>query len=178
MRAIFSACPRCSPELQGGWRWWAGVWLPAFLAMCVIAVESTTTFSSQNTSSWLRPIFERIVGHMSDARWELLHHYLRKTGHFIGYGGVGYTFLRAWLHTRARAGIANLRVWRTECTALAILCTAMVASLDEFHQSFLPGRTGVPADVVLDTCGACVLSLVVWLFFWRARGAEPAPAKV
>jgi VanZ family protein len=47
--------------------------------------------------------------------------------------------------------------------SLALLGTAMVASGDEFHQSFLPNRTGVPSDVLLDCCGAIVLQLIVYL---------------
>jgi len=47
--------------------------------------------------------------------------------------------------------------------ALALLGTAIVASADEFHQSFLPNRTGVPSDVLLDCSGAIVLLLIVYL---------------
>jgi VanZ family protein len=175
MRSVFSARPSQSPENEGGWRWWVSVWLPVAIAVAVIAVESTTTFSAQNTSSWLRPVFERVVGTMSDRVWGALHHYLRKSGHFVGYGTVGFTFLRAWLHTKARNGISTLLAWRLECTVLAILSTAVVASLDEFHQTFLPGRTGVPSDVLLDTSGASALCLVLWLTRWWGRrgAAEP-----
>ena len=151
------------------------VWLPVAIALTVIAIESTGTFSSQNTSGWLRPVFEHVVGRLRDAVWDTLHHYIRKTGHFVGYGTVGFTFLRAWLHTRARGGISTLVAWRAECTVLAILSTALVASLDEYHQTFLPGRTGVPSDVLLDTSGACMLCLIVWLTRWRVRAGRHEP---
>ncbi|HXE06947.1 MAG TPA: VanZ family protein [Acidobacteriaceae bacterium] len=166
------------PERASDRRWWLAAWLPAFLAVGVICVESTQTFGAENTSAWLRPIFERIFGHLQDARWETLHHYLRKTGHFIGYGVVGLTFLRAWLIALGRRVQPSLHTWRMRATALAIVCAALVASGDEFHQSFLPGRTGVPSDVVLDTCGACVLCLLVWLVRFRRapHGSEPLPA--
>lgn len=140
--------------------------------MTVIAIESTGTFSAQNTSSWLRPLFERVFGPMSDGFWGSLHHCLRKTGHFVGYGTVCFTFLRAWLHTRARGGILGIAQWRVECTVLAILSTAIVATCDEVHQTFLPGRTGTPIDVLLDTCGAGTLCLIVWLLRWRNGGGR------
>ena len=175
MRSVFLASPSQSPETEGGWRWWLSVWLPVAIALTIIAIESTGTFSSQNTSSWLRPIFERFVGPIRDHVWETLHHYIRKTGHFVGYGTVGFTFLRAWLHTRARRGVSTVLAWRVECTILAILSTAVVASLDEFHQTFLPGRTGVPTDVLLDTSGACTLCLIVWLARWRTRPDSRQP---
>ena len=50
--------------------------------------------------------------------------------------------------------------------------TAVVASLDEWHQSFIPSRTGAVRDVVLDTCagiGAQVLILLWWKRFGKGR---------
>jgi VanZ family protein len=144
-------------------------WTPVVIAIAVITCESTSTFSAQNTSSWLRPIFEHLFGVFKDSTWESFHHYLRKSGHFLGYGTVGFTFLRAWLHTLARRGPAQLLSWRLESSILAIFSTAIVASCDEFHQSFLPSRTGTPVDVVLDTAGATTLCLLVWLICWTGR---------
>jgi VanZ family protein len=150
------------------------VWAPVVVAIGVICIESTGTFSSQHTSGWLRPIVERILGVMTDDTWGNLHHYLRKIGHFIGYGAVGFTFLRAWLHTLDRRGVRSLTAWRMQSSLLAMLSTALVASGDEFHQSFIPSRTGSPLDVLLDTLGALMLCVLVWLLCWsrddRASG--------
>jgi VanZ family protein len=141
--------------------------------IAVICTESTGTFSSQSTSSFLRPILERWFGPIRDSSWELYHHTLRKAGHFIGYGLVAFTFLRAWLHTLDRSGWmrspSSLLAWRLQSTLLAIVSTAIVASCDEFHQSLLPDRTGSPLDVLLDTAGACALCLLVWFLCWRRR---------
>lgn len=144
------------------------------LAVAVICVESTETFSAQNTSSWLRPIFQHLLGAISDSSWDFFHHLLRKSGHFVGYGTVGFTFLRAWLYTLARRGSETLLSWRVESSILAIFSTAIVAGCDEFHQTFLPGRTGTPVDVLLDTAGACTLCLIVWLACWSGRAHEEA----
>ncbi|HEY4378984.1 MAG TPA: VanZ family protein [Acidobacteriaceae bacterium] len=157
-----------------GWRWWLNVWAPVALAIGVICIESTGTFSAQNTSSWLRPIFERLFGAMQDATWDAVHHILRKTGHFLGYGTVGFTFLRAWLHTLSRHDPSALRSGRLGASVLAILSTALVASGDEFHQTFLAGRTGTPVDVLLDTTGACTMCLLVWLICWSRRTQSEA----
>jgi VanZ family protein len=174
MRSVFFyKPPRRFSRDDGDWRWWLKVWLPVALAIAIIATESTDTFSAVHTSSWLRPIVERLFGALSDDRWELFHHYLRKTGHFVGYGTVGFTFLRAWLHTLASRGGTSLLSWRIESSILAIFSTAIVASCDEFHQTFIPSRTGTPGDVLLDTCGATVLCLLVWLICWSRRTIEP-----
>jgi VanZ family protein len=47
---------------------------------------------------------------------------------------------------------------------LALLGTALVASCDEWHQTFLPNRTGTPWDVLLDCTGAIILQLIVYVF--------------
>jgi VanZ family protein len=46
---------------------------------------------------------------------------------------------------------------------LALIGTAIVASTDEFHQSFLANRTGIPSDVLLDCFGASVLLLLAYI---------------
>jgi VanZ family protein len=176
MPSFFPDAPRTAGA--SNWRLRLSAWLPALLGIAVICIESTGTFSAQNTSSWLRPVFERIFGPFRDANWELFHHLLRKSGHFLGYGSLGLAFLRAWLCTLGPN--RSLQSWRLRATALAIASTALIACGDEFHQAFLPARTGVPTDVVLDTCGACALCLLVWLVRFRPapRGLEPLPSDV
>jgi VanZ family protein len=170
MRPVFFYKPTPSSPASGeDARWWFNVWAPVAVAIAIICVESTSTFSAQNTSSWLRPIADRWFGPWDDNSWALFHHYLRKTGHFVGYGTVGFTFLRAWLYTLDWRGSMTLLTWRVESAILAIFSTAIVASCDEYHQTFLPSRTGTPIDVLLDTTGATVLCLLVWLLCWSRR---------
>lgn len=145
------------------------VWTPALIGMAVIAAESTPTFSAANTSTWLRPIAEWVLGPISNHRWEHIHHITRKTGHFTGYGTLCILFLRGWLLTLARNTALRTRTWRLRSWALAVVSTALVASADELHQSFLPSRTGLFSDVVLDTCGGIALSGIVMLVTWRLR---------
>jgi len=40
---------------------------------------------------------------------------------------------------------------------LALLSTGLLASWDEWHQSFLPNRTSSPWDVLLDCTGTAVM---------------------
>jgi VanZ family protein len=169
MRPVFFYKPLPPLQSDAGWRWWFNVWAPVIIAVAVICAESTDTFSAANTSGWLRPIVQGVFGVMSDSAWDLVHRIIRKSGHFAGYGTVGFTFLRAWLYTLAQRGVGTLRAWRVESSILAIFSTAIVASCDEFHQSFLPSRTGTPRDVLLDTTGATVFCLLVWLVCWSKR---------
>jgi VanZ family protein len=119
-------------------------------------IESTADFGADHTSGPLRWIWEHLFGPVSNARWALLHHHVRKTYHFLGYGTMGLLWLRAWWMTLPKAAFLL-------DAALALVGTAAVASLDEYHQSFLPNRTGIPADVLLDCSGAAVLVLLYFL---------------
>jgi VanZ family protein len=149
------------------------VWWPVVVALIVIAIESTNTFSSQNTSGWIRPWIERFTGHINDQVWDFGHHLARKTGHFVGYGSLALTLLRAWLMTLGLRDGLTLGAWRWGAFWRAIVGTAFVASLDEIHQTFIPSRTGAFSDVVLDTVGGTVLCGMVWLFcgWWRKAKA-------
>jgi VanZ family protein len=173
MRPVFFYQPLPPPPSSpAGWRWWSNVWVPVVLAVAVICIESTAAMSAEHTSRFLRPLFEHLFGPFSDRAWDRFHHFLRKSGHFVGYGTVGFTFLRAWLHTLGRRGPRALLSWRLESAVLAIFSTAIVASGDEFHQSFIPSRTGTPVDVLLDTAGATALCLLVWLICWSGRSRD------
>ena len=137
-------------------RYWLRAWLPVVAAICVIALESTEIFGADRTDGPLRWVYEHLFGRVENKQWLVLHHLIRKTGHFLGYGTMGLLWLRAWWMSLPRSS------FMLDAT-LAVLGTTFVASADEFHQSFLPNRTGIPSDVVLDCSGAIILQLIVYL---------------
>ncbi|MGA2049017.1 MAG: VanZ family protein [Terracidiphilus sp.] len=141
---------------HGGW-YWISAWLPVAIGIAVIAIESTELLGANHTSGPLRSIFEALFGQVPDARWDIIHHYVRKSGHFIGYGLIGLAWLRAWWMTLDHSSFFPDAL-------LALFGTALVASCDEWHQTFLPNRTGTPWDVLLDCTGAIVLQLIVYVF--------------
>lgn len=150
-------------------RYWIRVWLPVVLAVAVIALESTELFGSDRTSGPLRRLYEAIFGPVGNARWDSIHHLIRKSGHFLGYGAVGLAWLRAWWMTLPHSRFLPDAL-------LALLGTAAVASADEWHQAFLPNRTGSPWDVALDCCGAITLQLLVYIFMRTIRPKRLARA--
>jgi VanZ family protein len=141
-------------------------WLPAALSVLMIAFESTATMSAANTSRWLYPFWVWLFGPANPAYWAEVHHLIRKTGHFVGYGLVSVTFFYSWRQTLHRMAVKHWSLWR-RASVLAVLCTLVVASLDEYHQSFLPSRTSSPFDVGIDLCGAIAAQLVLLLVIQR-----------
>lgn len=140
-------------------------WIAAILWLIVIAIESTAYLSAHNTSRILYPIFHYVFG-MDWARFEFWHFYIRKGGHVIGYGILSFLLFRAW---RATLPSAKRVGWMLRWSAIAVFFTATVASLDEWHQSFIPSRTGRWQDVVLDT-SAGIATQVLILLWWNGMG--------
>ena len=54
-------------------------------------------------------------------------------------------------------GKEKLKVLGSVCYAFLYACT------DEFHQRYVPGRSGEFRDVCIDTCGAIVGVLIIYV---------------
>jgi VanZ family protein len=92
---------------------------------------------------------------------------IAKGGHVFVYSLLG------WLASEAlTAPAAGLALGRRLALATTLLLGIVLAALDETRQSFVYGRTGLPADVLLDTLalsGGALLHQLV-------KGATGAPA--
>lgn len=87
-----------------------------------------------------------IIGH--------IHSFVRKTAHFSIYAVLGICVVN-WVVTYVASMKKALFYSAAVCFFYA--CT------DEFHQLFIPGRSGELRDVLIDTCGAVTGILVVFL---------------
>lgn len=134
-------------------------WLWVLLWLGVIRIESTNYLSSANTSRFLYPVLHFLFGvdPFSFVTW---HFFLRKSGHVFGYGMLSWLLFRALRVTALSSRDPN---WSMVWSLLAVAGTAFVASLDEWHQSFLPSRTGTVRDVLLDTTAALVIQILIFL---------------
>jgi VanZ family protein len=134
-------------------------WIALILWLVVIAIESTALLSSANTSRILYPLLHFLFKLDWD-RFDVWHFYIRKGGHVVGYGILSVLIFRACRATSSQ--VLKLR-WSSRWAVLAVLGTAVVASLDEWHQSFIPTRTGRWQDVVLDTCAGIAAQIILFL---------------
>jgi VanZ family protein len=124
--------------------------------------------SAHNTSRILYPILHFLFG-LDWERFETWHFFIRKSGHVIGYGTLSILLFRAW---RATLPAMSDVKWTQRWATIAVLGTTLVASLDEWHQSFLPSRSGRWQDVVLDTLAGIVAQLFVFLWWMRTRKSD------
>jgi VanZ family protein len=152
---------------------WLKYWWPAILWAILIASFSTETFTSENTSRVIIPVLRWLLPHAMPETLSLIHHVIRKSGHFTEYFILSLLLLRA---LRAESRDFGLR-W----ALIVILIVAGYAALDEFHQSFVPGRGAAVTDVMLDTSGGAAAQLLVALLvLWRGvrkRRAEGSTAQ-
>jgi len=139
-------------------------WLPLILWMGVIFCASTQVGAPNNTSHFFRPILHWLFPRITDEQFDLIHHVVRKTAHFVEYAVLGALVWRTLYFDPAFSSYSVKRqFW------LAIMCCMLFASTDEFHQSFVPTRQPAVMDVLLDTCGASFGVLATWGL--RARRA-------
>lgn len=85
---------------------------------------------------------------------------LRKSAHFILYTLLG-GFLTCVL---CRFKKPSWRIWIS-----AVIITACYAAADEFHQIFVPGRSGELRDILIDTSGGILGSGIIFLILLKMR---------
>lgn len=145
------------------------------VALCIVTFASNMSYKQQTIVPELRvlladkpfeetlsllkiPYWGTIISVESRGYFYFVEFLVRKATHFIGFGIVG-TIL--YLFYRKLA-------WRFP-SLLAIATIFVIASLDELRQSFLPGRTGVFSDVLLDSFGAVVFIMVTAMITRKKR---------
>ena len=134
---------------------WLQRWWPALLWAIVISAFSTGVFTSDNTSRIIVPILKWFFPHASQETLFLVHHFIRKMGHVTEYFILSLLILRG-----IRAGKTGIHLgWALAAVAIV----GCYAALDEFHQSFVPGRTAAVSDVLIDTAGGVAAQVVVAL---------------
>jgi VanZ family protein len=146
-------------------------WIAAIVWLILIAIESTTWLSSDETSRILYPIFHFLTG-VDAAHFVVWHFYIRKSGHVVGYFVCSWLLFGAWRATLRPSSI--YRRWAFRWALIAWLMTTTVASLDEWHQTYLPGRTGTWHDVVLDSSAALLAQILIFLWCRRRLAGKRA----
>jgi VanZ family protein len=94
---------------------------------------------------------------MTAAQFEIIHHFARKTAHFSEYFVFCLLLYRGF--RGARAG------WRWSWGFAALFLAAAYSALDEIHQAFVASRHASPYDSIIDSTGAFVAMLFLWLWF-------------
>lgn len=148
---------RKSQTLQRIWRYG-----PLLLWLALISFASSSEFSAFNTSQVFRPLILFIFPNLSEERVAAIHFATRKLSHFSEYAVLGI------LSARAFSSSAN-DFMRRHWFRLAQLLIVIYALIDEFHQSFVPGRTASIYDSAIDAAGGLTALLVFRVWYNRRQ---------
>lgn len=145
-------------------------WLPVMFLMCFILWMSTETFSSQNTSSWIKIVLHLSVSNISSQEIALINAFIRKAGHVIEYFILGLFLFRA---LRGDYTVS----WKWRWSFFAVIVLTLWAATDEFHQSFVPTRTASAVDVGIDAAGGMLAQIVsaLWHRYRKKRISTALP---
>jgi VanZ family protein len=110
------------------------------------------------TSRIIGPILRFLFPNAPEATITAYHALIRKSAHFTEYAILAFWAIKAFSASPAADFLRKNRFW------LATLLVVCVASVDEFHQSFVPSRTSSIWDVALDSAGGVTMVLLFWLF--------------
>ena len=145
-------------------------WLPPLLWASLVFIFSSDSFSSDNTSPLILPLFQWLLPHAKPELIHSLHYVIRKLGHFTEF------FVLAMLLYRAlRRGRGTPWQWRVAAWTLSLVL--MYAVADEAHQRFVPSRSGAWSDSLLDFFGGCCAVASLYARY-RTKAAPLTPVAV
>ena len=123
--------------------------IPSFLLMIIIFGFSNQTGSESSGLS--TQIVLWIQNHLHITISEFL---IRKVAHMSEYAILSLTFIYGFYKSEFPTNKIYL---------FSFICSFLYACTDEFHQLFIGGRAGSPIDVMIDTTGAFLMILFIFI---------------
>jgi VanZ family protein len=146
-------------------------WLPVLIWMTLIFSASGDRESFQHSSRLIGPIIRWLFPHLSEEAVNVGVVVVRKCAHMTEYAMLGLLFWRALRKPVRR----DPRPWSWAQAGGSALFVALYAATDEVHQLFVPSRGASVWDVMLDTTGAILGLLLLWMLDgWRRRSLKAA----
>ena len=127
--------------------------------MVVIFSASGDQASFQHSSRIIGPLLLWLFPQASTHAIHSVVFFVRKCAHLTEYAILGVLILRAF---QIKSGGGHL--WQSRHARLALLIVALYAASDEFHQRFVPSREASVWDVLIDTTGAALGLLLIWVW--------------
>ncbi|MCH7321143.1 VanZ family protein [Solibacillus sp. MA9] len=137
--------------------------------LIVVAIMSNMSYEQQSLLPFLQDVLQdkplehwlsqlqfhywgSIVSVETKGYFKFVEFLIRKGTHFFGYGLLALILFSFY----------NRLKWRFPMI-LSFISVVVIASLDEYRQSMIPGRIGVVDDVMLDASGALTFLLIAKL---------------
>lgn len=133
--------------------------------MAFISYASTGNFSAGNTSRIIGPLVLWLFPDTSPETMLTIHGITRKIAHLTEYALLGILAARAF---RGSSHEGLRERWFLVSLGLVVV----YALLDEYHQSFVPSRTGTIFDSLIDIAGGFAALLIVSSRDWFRRASN------
>lgn len=143
-------------ERAGHRRFWR--YAPLIGWMVVIFIGSTGELSTANSSRIIGPILLWLFPNISIETMAFVHGLIRKAAHFTEYAILALLAARAFVSS-------SHKTLRRRWFFAALLLVVIYSLADEYHQSFVPSRTGSIYDSFIDMAGGLTGLLIFTL--WR-----------
>jgi len=111
--------------------------LAGIMMLAIFLFSAQTAAVSRELSAFFT---ERVFGALG-----FTEHFVRKAAHFFEFALLGSLIMIFF---------STFDIKRILCALISVFGSAVYAAFDEFHQTFVSGRSGQISDVLLDTCGA------------------------
>ena len=144
-------------------------WILVLLCMLTIFFFSSDNAnkSTKKSNGLIVQITQVFLGHkLSNKEKEIkidqYDKYLRKSAHFTLYLILGLLLISA---------LYEYKLDDTKTILIALLIAFLYACSDEFHQLFVPGRSGEILDVLIDTLGSLtgIMCYYYTSLLWRKK---------
>ncbi len=129
-------------------------------AAMIFIFSHQSDVASQASSNVVTGALSEVVTDVSTNEYDFnfLSYIVRKIAHIIIYAGFSLILF------------LNIREYKKDLklvSLLTVLGTFLYACTDEFHQTFIKGRTGQFSDVLLDTASGLIMTFMLYVIFRR-----------
>lgn len=122
------------------------LWFIVAILYCVAIFVTTASPSSTGGSTQF--LIEKLL-RLSENQAQVLNVLFRKTVHLTAFGFLAFLFYNSFEKSRF------FKAW---------ILTTIYAAIDEWHQAFIPERTGSIIDVGIDSIGALLALGFIYVF--------------
>ena len=143
-------------------------YLPLIAWMAFISFASTGNFSASNTSRIIGPLVLWLFPHTTPETMLAIQAVTRKMAHLTEYALLGILAARAFRGSPREA-------LRARWFLASLLLVIVYALVDEYHQTFVPSRTGSIYDSLIDMAGGFAALVIVSRRDWFRRRASNSP---
>ena len=144
------------------------IWVVTLAWAGNITFLSTASFGGSVTGYLLAQLLSSLHIHLAYPTFEIVHFLIRKLAHVTEYAILSLFLYFSFnpLHPES---------WHMRSALGAVTIAGLLSLTDEYHQSFVPGRTASIKDCGLDTFGALVGMLLLYAGR-RLQGIVPKQA--